>query len=530
MLAQAASPSYFRLLSTAICMAAPLLGPARPTYATELEALQSYNVKLDETSVSGISSGAFMAVQFGVAHASIITGVGATAGGPYFCASDEVPSLRGSIGNVIARCMQGDPVYPKRSITKGRLDRLVKTTDRWARSGRIDATSHLEKQRIWLFHGYNDGIVKAAVSSALYDYYTHYVDPSQIFYKDNLRAGHAQITDDCSQGQTVCNLCEQTGRNFLNQCRDDAAGSASYDAVGSMLQHFYGTLQPKKTSHEASGKMRRFSQREFALDATGVAAPIRIAMADEGFVYVPDGCDEREPCRVHVAFHGCLQSADKIGNAFYEHAGYNQWADSNHLIVLYPQIQATLLPVLLPTNGQGCWDWWGYNDIFTSKGRYATKQGLQIAAVRRMLDRLAEQHSAATRLDAPRGEFGAPTGLVVGDFTHRQVELRWDPVDGAIGYNVYRNPVAGGPLGQAQRINARPVATTSATFVDTKVEAGKQYFYAVRALSPSREESANSAEVEVLTATTPPPCDPYFSLQRNEAVTKSNQPTRSTCQ
>ena len=176
-----------------------------------------------------------------------------------------------------------------------------------------------------------------------------------------------------------------------------------------MLQHFYGTLQPKNTSGEPRGKILRFSQREFALDAAGAAGPIRIAMADEGYVYVPDACAEREPCRVHVAFHGCLQSADKIGNAFYTHAGYNEWADSNHLIVLYPQIQATLLPVLLPTNGQGCWDWWGYNDIFNSKGRYATKQGLQIAAVRRMLDRLAGEHSGATPAESTRGVFGAPT-------------------------------------------------------------------------------------------------------------------------
>ena len=87
---------------------------------------------------------------------------------------------------------------------------MVTTTNRWARSGRIDATSNLSRQQIWLFHGYNDGIVKSAVSTALYDYYTRYVDPSQIFYKDNLKAGHAQITDDCPEGEAVCNLCEQT--------------------------------------------------------------------------------------------------------------------------------------------------------------------------------------------------------------------------------------------------------------------------------------------------------------------------------
>src|ERR1035437_8171379 len=46
-------------------------------------ALGAYNVKLDQTSISGISSGAYMAVQFGVANSSIIKGVGVISGGPY---------------------------------------------------------------------------------------------------------------------------------------------------------------------------------------------------------------------------------------------------------------------------------------------------------------------------------------------------------------------------------------------------------------------------------------------------------------
>ena len=40
-----------------------------------------YNVKANETSVSGISSGGFMAVQFHVAFSRTIIGAGITAGG-----------------------------------------------------------------------------------------------------------------------------------------------------------------------------------------------------------------------------------------------------------------------------------------------------------------------------------------------------------------------------------------------------------------------------------------------------------------
>src|SRR5436305_10263659 len=48
--------------------------------------LAGYNAEIKESSISGISSGAFMAVQFGVSWSSVVKGVGAIAGGPYYCA------------------------------------------------------------------------------------------------------------------------------------------------------------------------------------------------------------------------------------------------------------------------------------------------------------------------------------------------------------------------------------------------------------------------------------------------------------
>src|SRR5690242_16008035 len=84
-----------------------LLGVGLPAIAPA-QALTSYNVKLDETSVSGISSGAYMAVQFAVAHSAIIKGVGATAGGPYFCA-ESLFNRELTTSRVLRRCMQGDP-------------------------------------------------------------------------------------------------------------------------------------------------------------------------------------------------------------------------------------------------------------------------------------------------------------------------------------------------------------------------------------------------------------------------------------
>ncbi len=515
---------------TVTALLCALLAPTTFALAGDVEPLPSYNVDLTDTTVSGVSSGAYMAVQFGVAHASIVRGVGATAGGPYLCAFDRVPSLRGTLVTALARCMQGDPDFPKQAITSTQLNRMVRMTDASARAGRIDATSQLARQRIWLFHGYNDGLVKAPVTDALYDYYLRYIDRSRIFYKDNLNAAHAQITVDCGAGDGACKLCPRTGGNFLNLCRDAAADNTPYDAAGSMLQLFYGDLQRRDTEAPPTGKVIRFAQGEFALDGRGASAPQRISMADDGYAYVPEACTRGERCRVHVAFHGCGQSAAQIGSAFYEHAGYNPWADQNRLIVLYPQAQPSQpspRAPLLPLNPQACWDWWGYNDGLSQRGRFATREGLQIAAVRRMLDRLAGGWSGAASALSAAGEFAAPAGFAVGDFTHRQVALRWTPVDGAIGYNVYRSTSAGGPYGRSQRLNTRPV--DSALYVDTGLRQRTRYFYVVRTVNRANRESGDSSEVAVLTAATPPPCDPFFSFRQAMPVTRNNKPTEVVC-
>jgi poly(3-hydroxybutyrate) depolymerase len=64
-------------------------------------------------------------------------------------------------------------------------------------------------------------------------------------------------------------------------------------------------------------------------------------------------------------------------------AGYNEWADANRIVVLYPQAES--IPPF--PNPRGCWDWWGYTD-----GNYATRSGKQMAAIRAMIDRVATHH------------------------------------------------------------------------------------------------------------------------------------------
>ena len=59
---------------------------ALATEARAADALPKLGADLAATSVSGLSSGAYMAGQIQVAHAKDIVGAGIVAGGPYACA------------------------------------------------------------------------------------------------------------------------------------------------------------------------------------------------------------------------------------------------------------------------------------------------------------------------------------------------------------------------------------------------------------------------------------------------------------
>jgi len=102
------------------------------------------------------------------------------------------------------------------------------------------------------------------------------------------------------------------------------------------------------------------------------------SLGDDAYVYVPSNCSKiNSGCRVHVSFHGCRQTIANIKSDYYLKTGYNGWAEANNIIVLYPQAKNTTF------NPNGCWDWWGFTG-----SNYATKKGVQVAAVKNMVDHL----------------------------------------------------------------------------------------------------------------------------------------------
>jgi hypothetical protein len=231
-------------------------------------------------------------------------------------------------------------------------------------AGGIDDTARLRGDRVFLFSGRRDTFVPATVVETVNTFYRAFNDGEQIAFVTSVEAAHAMVT------AAFGNACGTSEPPYFSAC--------GYDLAGAALKHIYPSLDSPKV---ANGNLFAFSQTEFVDPAT------THGLAERGYVYVPKGCAEHHGCRLHVAFHGCLQNADAVGDAFYRHAGYNEWAEANLIVVLYPQAAAVTERVagvrLDWPNPQGCWDWWG----FTGKN-FARKDGPQIVAVDAMINRL----------------------------------------------------------------------------------------------------------------------------------------------
>jgi poly(3-hydroxybutyrate) depolymerase len=334
---------------------------ATPSSLAAIIALPRFHVDIRETSVSGLSSGAFMAVQFGVAYSSIVKGVGVIAGGPYYCAQGDV-----EIATSKCSCT-GFFIFSSCEVAPGatRVSQLIAITDRDAAQGSIDPTSNMARQRIWMFSGTLDSVVPMPVMNDLLAYYRHYISDGNIRYRNDVRAEHAMPTD------AFGNHCDKLGSPYINNCNVDAAGE--------LLRWIYGdTLQARRVGPLA-GRLIHFDQSEF-VDGRN---PERHGLATSGFAFVPAGCEGTAAvlCKLHIAFHGCQQNFDSVGDRFVKHAGYNPWADTNRIIVLYPQTAASA-----GTNPNGCWNWFDYDHLDPD---YAKKSGVQMQAIKRMIDRIA---------------------------------------------------------------------------------------------------------------------------------------------
>jgi poly(3-hydroxybutyrate) depolymerase len=411
--------------------------------------LPQLNIDKSQTTLSGLSAGGFMAVQLHVAYsATFKKGAGVVAGGPLYCAEN-------SVVNATGRCMASPAGIPTST--------LVSTTNSWASQGLIDPVVNLQTSRVYMFSGSLDSVVKPGVMDALKTYYNSFVPAANVVYKKDIAAEHAMITDDYGSG------CSVKGAPYISDC--------NFDLAGTLLQHLYGTLNARSSATSPVGNFVEFNQGQFITNH---------GMATTGWAYIPQACQagSSATCRLHVVLHGCKQNVNDVQQQYVRNTGYNRWADTNNIVMLYPQTSVAA------TNS--CWDWWGYDSA-----NYAKKSGPQMAAIKAMVDQVSA--GGSTPPPPPTG-LGAPTGVMTSNSTASGMNVSWGAVSGAASYNVYRN---------SNKTNALPVTATS--FADSGLTAATTYSWTVTAADANGLEGAVSVAATGTTTGTAPPSATCFT-------------------
>lgn len=414
------------------------------------EVAAGVRIDVGQISVSGISSGGFMAHQFHVAHSEHVMGAGIVAGGPYYCA-------QGTILDAVTKCSQFvmlecralglDPRWCAQSDLapkdKTGIARAARASFDEARkqeaAGNISKLSHLKNGKVYLFSGVHDAIVPQGVMDTLFHFYADAnkagVAQANIDYSRTFPARHTMVRDSFSKpaGNVVgsCPLppaalpapdedayiddCEAVAGQYQEKsgcnCPPAAASGETtatcppsneqalckdlreVDLAGAILKRLYGApALSTGRAPVAESAVQAFDQRQVFSKFSDIpfTALQNASMAREGYVFIPPACRDGRRCKLHVAFHGCRQGGQTDRRRGHSGNLFAKFAGYNEWAQAHDLV--VLYPQVdrranpPPLNPRGCWDWWGQN--YTHAG-YHTQHGTQIKAVAQMINLLA---------------------------------------------------------------------------------------------------------------------------------------------
>jgi poly(3-hydroxybutyrate) depolymerase len=313
--------------------------------------LGKYNVDKTKTTVAGISSGGFMAVQLQVAFSTTFHYAAIYAGGVYYCGQDSLTTAQNNCQYYVASSLSASESY----------------LDSQSSAGTIDNKSNLNGQKAYLWSGTSDYTVSQKTMNDLNTEYAHYGVATK--YDNSYAAGHGWESPD---GEVACGT---TASPYMINC-------SGYDSENTWLTYFFGSINAKN-SGTPTGTLVNFDQTPYGGGSNDLDT--------NGYLYVPNTCAGGTQCRLIVALDGCVQAQANIGTKFITEAGLNKYADTNNLLILYPyQVSSST-----PSNPNACWDWWGYETT-----TYALKSGPQMAAIKKMVDQI-QSGGGATPTPSP---------------------------------------------------------------------------------------------------------------------------------
>ena len=156
--------------------------------ALAAETLPPLGADIQQTSVSGLSSGGYMAGQFHAAHSKYVKGAAIVGAGPYACARSGVANS----ASVFAVAVAANLVQAETGCMKATLSRIADVLDGkrlasfaadLASQGEIDPWEGLSRSKVYLYSGKDDTIVDPKVVATVRDFYAAAgVPPEQISF------------------------------------------------------------------------------------------------------------------------------------------------------------------------------------------------------------------------------------------------------------------------------------------------------------------------------------------------------------
>lgn len=283
-----------------------------------------------------------MSEQIAIAHSKDIEHVGVFSGSIYGCS-------QGNVQAALNICMAStDKIDEKRS-----LEYLKKKTN----PDEIDSTENIKKQKVFLFHGKLDKVVKFDVLAKNEKFYQNLKATTKSQSLENL--GHSFATSNPTGAD-----CESSSSPYINNCQ--------YNSV----EEFFKFMYPNVTTTNSVPDKTRL----FYLDAETFTTKEKLTsayMSKDVYLYIPKAC-ENHTCSAHLALHGCHQAPEFVKMDFIEKAGYIEAAEKYNTIVIFPSILKSA------GNPYGCWDWWGYSD----PKNFDTKKAPQIEVLYNLMKQL----------------------------------------------------------------------------------------------------------------------------------------------
>ncbi|ODN01197.1 hypothetical protein Ocin01_05489 [Orchesella cincta] len=321
----------------------------------------------DKVTLSGFSSGGTFAQMLQFSYSRLFSGIAVFSHSYYRCGNGS-----GLVDHYDRQCTK---LFNGTEFDLYNPDLVHKDIEEYVRLKKIDNPNNLKNKRLYVYTGLQNLLFTPRQSLSILSVYERYIASPESIFTRVQDANLVLPTDNAIYGRPCTEFSESTF--FIGKC----GFSGVKEALNFLL--FHNSSDSVKTNYYNRESLMEFDQTEFTR-----GLPATHYMDSIGYYYVPKRCgsvyQQYRRCYLHFYFHGCASGREFANTTHIRYSGLLEVAEARNIIMIFPQAVTSK-----PENEIGCWDSFGISGEF-----YATQDGPQIEAVKRMLDRILQNYGS----------------------------------------------------------------------------------------------------------------------------------------